>query len=299
MGGLGRGSSAKRTSEALYLARVLPYPRTMACSVPPRYSVVVSCFAPTPSCSPEPLLVAAQLARPDVPPEAFVVCENDPFGTPLLGYTVYGPTMAGTFTVQTLHSRSEAGVISEDVEVTTTSWAWTPAGDPTDAQFDIVLDALDAFWTGIAVDRSPLIRVDGHRVYVSTNPPSTPGPAVYTRDANIVGTGSGFRLPPQVATTITMVVENRRRWGRFYIGGLASTIVTTDGRLGTATRNRIANTAALEFSGLGPDWVLSVFGTPSPNTLPVTEVRVDDVFDVIRSRRYDVTTARAIAAIIP
>jgi hypothetical protein len=54
----------------------------------------------------------------------------------------------------------------------------------------------------------------------------------------------------------------------------------------------IVEAGAVAFFNSATNWRVQVFGAPTPNSLPVRSVRVDDVYDVMRSRRYGGTLIR-------
>lgn len=201
------------------------------------------------------------------------------------GY-VYCIGVAATYLVQTIHERVGAAPVTDDVEVTTTHWRWDGAGDPAESDFEIVTDRLDSFWDALNPYRVNSISIREHRWYPAVVPPASPGPAILVT-SSIVGPGGGSGvLPPQVASTITFITDVRRRWGRFYIGGINSLQNTTSGRVAADFVSGVADAGEAAFANTAANWKIQVFGAPTPNSLPVRQVRVDDVFDIIRSRRY-------------
>lgn len=206
------------------------------------------------------------------------------------GCWVYASTpMATTYLVQTVHERF--GDLLDDVEVTTTHWRWDGEGDPGPTDFETVESRLDGFWTAIIGIRSPWVRVSEHRWYPM--PPSAPNPAIRVTPVSITGESTSPTLPPQVASTITQITDVRRRWGRFYIGSLSSAAMTAVGRLTASARQTIAEAGEAAFVNSSPVWRLQVYGQGmTPESLPVREVMVDDVFDVQRRRRFEVVMGR-------
>lgn len=104
------------------------------------------------------------------------------------------------------------------------------------------------------------------------------------------GTDSTPRMPDQVALTTTFRTAARKHWGRFYQGGFGA------GQLAEANQGQALSGTCDELAGgmdsfltdLGDDariinaWIWSpVYG----GALSITEISVDSVFDVIRSRR--------------
>lgn len=206
---------------------------------------------------------------------------------------VYCIGVPATYLVQTVHERSGVEAVTDDVEITTSHWRWEPATDPDASDFAVVEARLDGFWTEIAMARHPSVTVREHRWYPAVVPPASPGPTIHTAASGVLGTSTGGLLPPQVATTLTFITDVRRRWGRFYIGGLTTSIMSTAGRLNATDVSSIAAAGAEHFFNSATNWRVQVFGAPTPNSLPVRSVRCDDIFDIIRSRRYGSALARS------
>lgn len=199
---------------------------------------------------------------------------------------VYCIGVPATYLVQTVHERSGVEAVTDDVEITTSHWRWDGAGDPDASDFLVVEARLDGFWEEIKTARHTSVTVREHRWYPAVVPPGSPGPAIHVTASGIVGTNTQNLLPPQVATTLTFITDVRRRWGRFYIGGLTTALNSSAGRLNGSDVSSICAAGAEHFFNSATNWRVQVFGAPTPNSLPVRSVRVDDVWDIIRSRRY-------------
>jgi hypothetical protein len=88
----------------------------------------------------------------------------------------------------------------------------------------------------------------------------------------------------------------RKRWGRIYMPAPTS-VVVTDGRIGSAYRTNLAgNTATLYNSCRSAGFIPVMYSPTTGNAWSVDELAVDDVFDVIRSRRFDTVLARVVSA---
>jgi hypothetical protein len=137
---------------------------------------------------------------------------------------------------------------------------------------------------------------------------------VYDVEKDVAGTGSGSMLPPQVAISVTEKAGSKLHWGRFYLPNPIVGASGTYGRLETTYATAIANATdtmyeALKTAALHP----VVYRRPLPvrtkvngvelparpgTAWSVTDIQIDDVFDVIRSRRWKypaLRTQRAIA----
>lgn len=199
---------------------------------------------------------------------------------------VYVVSVPATYLLQTIHFRDSPGAAADDVEVTTTHWRWSGSGDPGAADFAAIEARNDAFWTAIAAHRSDVITGGEYRWYPAVTS-GQPGQALRVTPSSAIAGVTNNTLPPQVAQTITQITDVRRRWGRFYVGGLIPGDNSGFGRMTSAAVAALADAGEDLFrSGATPDWEPQVFGAPEPNSLPIRAIRVDDVYDVIRSRRY-------------
>jgi hypothetical protein len=238
-------------------------------------------------------IIAEQLRYGD-PPAGYVWrCKSGGAPEPVGFFSVvYAAKVPTTYLLQTVHERSGAYV--DDVEVTTTHWRWDTSGDPGDTDFALVESRMDDFWTAVAYLRTTGIAVRDHRWYVADPAPGPPNPSIRVTPVNIPGTSTAKPLPPQCAITLTQITDNRRRWGRFYIGGLTTdTLGTGSGRVLNDQVDAIAAAAGEAFFNSAAHWRIQVFGGSSPASLPVRSVRCDDIFDVQRRRRNDLAFHRA------
>lgn len=122
---------------------------------------------------------------------------------------------------------------------------------------------------------------------------SNAGPAIDLYPLNIQGTGSGGSLPPQVSTTVSLRTDKRKNWGRFYIPTLVSSTCDINGRLTEACGDAIVQAASTMFDhGTGNETVGCVWSPTELTHHDPQEVAVDDVFDIIRSRRFSMAKTR-------
>jgi hypothetical protein len=175
-------------------------------------------------------------------------------------------------------------------------------GTATDAQADTAFDAFEDFLSTLASvmghyhrwTKLVLTRED------STHPiPNTP---VRTRVIDIDGTEDG-NLPPQVALDVTLKTWPRRHWGRFYVPGIWPGHADTYGRADDSTCDLLEG-AYVTLCGTmaGNNWFPIVLqaGTPATGIArTVRGVACDNVFDVIRRRRWDAATYRKEDSIPP
>jgi hypothetical protein len=123
----------------------------------------------------------------------------------------------------------------------------------------------------------------------------------------VAGTAVGDpMLPPQTAVTVTEVIpstfvvedvegvgaQTRNRWGRFYLPAPAASALS-DGRISATFMTDFADATQALYNGLVADGFPVVVYSPTiGHAWSVDEIHVDDVFDVIRSRRFRNTLAR-------
>lgn len=137
----------------------------------------------------------------------------------------------------------------------------------------------------------------------SFNPLSNPKPFVKSGPPQAVfpyasvGAVSGHQAP-QVAMTTTDRTPYPRHWGRNYWPHPAGGLTTADGYILTSTVDAWANTLHSAYAQLmGAEFfpvvvVTQVDKVPTRGLLTVSEVQVDNVWDVVRRRRNKLTTHR-------
>jgi hypothetical protein len=176
--------------------------------------------------------------------------------------------------------------------------AWV-TGDYTTAE-----TALTAFLTSTANVNPSHIQVVGWNWYVrSFNPyteskPFAPhGPPVRVQTVSMSGTGTG-RVPAQCAISVTEKTAMPHHWGRFFLPAAAATDYGSDGRVDSSVRSEIANAAATMYSAWSHAGLVPVVAstqtnkTPTRQLLTVDHITVDDVPDVIRTRRLHGVSSR-------
>lgn len=138
-----------------------------------------------------------------------------------------------------------------------------------------------------------------YNAYSNPKPFAESGPPVHVTPLNMPGTG-GAAMPPQVCTTISERTAVRANWGRTYLPTLGSGTIGADGRVTTVVVDALANAYdTLALSLHSQDFFLVVPSTSS-NKSPVralqnvSEIAVDNVVDVHRSRRHKVATHKLI-----
>jgi hypothetical protein len=120
-------------------------------------------------------------------------------------------------------------------------------------------------------------------------------PAVRVTSVGSAATASGGLLPPQVAVSITFKTGRRRSWGRTYLPDIDVTNSTTDGRIVSATCDTFATaTDAMFKTSFAADFQPVVYSPKLSMALAIEAVQVDNIYDVIRRRRWESTTYRKV-----
>lgn len=111
---------------------------------------------------------------------------------------------------------------------------------------------------------------------------------------------------PQQSCSVTLETAHRVRWGRWYVPAYCPTL-TAQGRYTTTKVDQLATAAATFVQSAKTAGALPVVWSPkggkgppafAPGTYePVTGVRVDDIPEVIRSRRWQGSPYRKLVAI--
>ncbi|SRR6266545_4590964 len=124
-------------------------------------------------------------------------------------------------------------------------------------------------------------------------------PVLHEIAIGIAGTSATNKfLPPQVAISITEKTQFRRQWGRFYLpfpdtnaiqtGG---TISTGEGTIAESHVDTIRDAAGVLLDGLETDHQpMVVWSTKHQHAISVDQIQVDNLFDVIRRRRWKKST---------
>jgi hypothetical protein len=183
----------------------------------------------------------------------------------------------------------------EDVAVTTHDFYAPDAGDFTTAWMDTIGSQFETFWStgGFSV----ACRLHQIRFYDDYNGDGTPGEADYVKAYTTPGGSSGAMLPPQVACSVTELLgpDSRKHWGRFYVPGMSINALDNDGTFNATFVNQCAGAANVLYDAwTTADYtpIVWVAGTPGFNPVPVKQVRVDNIPDIIRRRRYQSVSLR-------
>lgn len=201
--------------------------------------------------------------------------------------------------------KREVATYTEDDAVITMHFASLADGLLNDTIRQAVEARFITFWNAVKGAFPTSTKVDAFRWYDQQVWP-TLSPLLRSSDiTDSAGTNSNAPLPPQIATSVTLETERRARWGRFYLPSTSSdTLNLGTGRLTVSTVDSIAQSATTFIQGARTDgakmYVWSPRGGKGPpafsagDGLLVLRVRVDDIFDVVRRRRWQSAPYRKI-----
>jgi len=215
--------------------------------------------------------------------------------------------------------RNSGAAAGTDDAVTTHHFIKVAAGVPSstwvEADFTGIESAIATFWTTMKTKYDPVykyLQLRWYKAGPSIVPPQAP---VRIIDPNVAGTSTvANSYPPQVASAVTEKTSDPRGWGRFYLPSPAVNNTNANGRWNTpGWITPLADAADIMYEA----WITNgtpavVYSTAKParptaggGTLPatlaralgVTSIQIDDLPDVIRSRRYNEPLLRTVRAI--
>jgi hypothetical protein len=179
-----------------------------------------------------------------------------------------------------------------------------PTADWLAADFIAVEAALVAFWDGIKDNytaRTSLKQIRWYKAGPDIEPPQPPVRIVDPANPGTDPIANG-QTPPQVAMSVTEKTTDAKAWGRFYLPAPSEPSSTTYGRMGAVMQADIADNAdtmyeafvtagcpAVIYSTAKPERETAggdILPAKAARALTVIQVQVDDLYDVIRSRRW-------------
>lgn len=201
---------------------------------------------------------------------------------------------------QLVFSRIPASGV-EGTAVTTIDFLNLTGGNPddtwVDADFTTLEGHLDTFW-GVCKAYAPAYTtLDQLRWYRIGLGVGHPNPPVRITDRNVSGTGTGSSMPQQ-AVSVTEKTPVRRAWGRMYLPLNTYSMFDTSGRIASSVSGTIAAAAGTLYSAAAAaEYVPVVYSRKRSKTFSVESIQVDDLADVIRSRRWANPVTRSTASV--
>lgn len=212
-----------------------------------------------------------------------------------------------------VYTRGEVGVPPQDPAMTTHHFCNLTGGVPdatwTDADYVAVENAFTTFWTSIT-DRFTSIITLAELRWRADGPAFKPfgsslQPTLRVTARAVPGAATGSACPPQTAISVTertaakfvvpdvegVGAQTRNRWGRFYLPQPAVAALVTNGRISNAAATDIADAAEVMYEACTAAGLIPVMYSPTTgHAWSVLQLAVDDLADVIRSRRHRTAT---------
>lgn len=189
-------------------------------------------------------------------------------------------------------SRISPTTFGEDVAVMHFDWLNFTSGNPddtwTESDFTSVEANLGIWFDLIASSISSLYTFKEVRWYRIGTGVTPPNPPVRVKPIAKPGTAGGKLLPPQCASSISLHTAPRRNWGRTYLPGLVGEDTETNGTLTAAFVNALQGATVQLYGNLAlGDIAMVVMSKTRAAALSVEAIAVDDIVDIIRSRRWE------------
>jgi hypothetical protein len=237
----------------------------------------------------------------------------------LTGTLVNVATFTGSFEtrrIQANWSINSNDVRGEDVRVATFHLLKVSGGNPVAswdaADFDAANARFRTWWLALRGWHQSTLKLLELRYYregPGIEPPQPPVHVYGVPSGDQAGSSSSsVVMPPQVAITVTEKAGTHKHWGRFYypavaaVGPASMDAITVYGRVHTNLLSALANATDTLYEGLKADGLVPVvYRAPLPqrqtkkgatlapraaSAWTVDDIQVDDLFDVVRSRRF-------------
>lgn len=195
--------------------------------------------------------------------------------------------------------RTAPGTFTDDVADMHFDFMNITSGDPDDTwtttDYTDLEGYLSTWFTSIAGRMSTTHTWQEIRWYRVGTGITPPNPAERVTLTGAGGTASGAMSAPQNACSITIRNAAPRHWGRTYFPGLPAGAWTGAGQLGSGTVDDLCGaTDALAVSAKTKEFYLGTLCPSLGSFLSAEQIQVDDVSDVIRSRRWRNVTYRKV-----
>lgn len=213
-------------------------------------------------------------------------------------------------------SRTPTLGVAQDDDICTFHFLNLTAGAPdaswVEADYAAVEQAVDVFWDAIGGNYDAETRLTEY-IWRADGPAYKPfgsslSPVLRATARSTTGTaGIAAMLPPQVACSVTEVTDAkytafgvgvpgsapgtgrtqvRNRWGRFYLPAMI-TGALDDGRFAPGTCAQVSGAVQAMYNTLvAADLIPVMYSPTTGHAWSITQVHVDDIADVVRSRRY-------------
>lgn len=157
----------------------------------------------------------------------------------------------------------------------------------TSGDYSTLETILEAWLTGIQAyitQEGTWTAIKWYRVGTGVVPPN---PAERTTVISSQGTGASLTMPPQTALSITLKTARRKNWGRTYLPGVTSVGLGGRGAITASVVDTIgAASNTMVNAAIAADFHPGVLSKVAGSFFTLEQLQIDDVWDVIRSRRW-------------
>jgi hypothetical protein len=180
----------------------------------------------------------------------------------------------------------------EDVAIMTCHIREVVAGAPdvipiTDQGRTDFVNNVSSWWAAIEGHISSNVVFRELRFYdVPSSPGVDMGPPVKVQPFGAPGTSVSNSMPPQCAISVTLKTDKRRTWGRMYLPNVTFPMLDSKGRLVQTVATELCTAWHFLTTRAGTGAALCVFSRKEWTHHDPQQIQVDDIVDVIRSRRY-------------
>lgn len=169
----------------------------------------------------------------------------------------------------------------------------------TEDDFEVVEGAMHTFMNslgGIISAKGKLEEFRWYKFGPNIEPTKeNPQPVLRVIPEDNQGDGGDGMLAHQLAISITEKTPVRKRWGRFYLPFINRASVSIEGVIATTTTADIADYAETLYATCYAAEIVPVVWSPTVHrAYAVTSIQVDNILDVIRSRRIRTPTVREV-----
>jgi len=196
--------------------------------------------------------------------------------------------------MQVVHDLANASPVIADVAITTHDFinitddlpdnSWDSGDfDAVESAFSTMLAALNSkLHTNHTVREQRWYRF-GPQINPTAQDPQAP---VRVHPVNDAGGSTSAMLPHQMTVSVTERTAVRKRWGRFFMPGFSTDILTQTGSISGTNLDTIADAMHAFYDSCFDAELVPVVWSPTvKRAYSVEVVQVDSIIDVIRSRR--------------
>lgn len=218
-------------------------------------------------------------------------------------------------------TRQSSGSMAEDVAVATFHLAKNVSGEPdtnwvtgdytaAEALFNTWWGTLKTLYGG---STSSFTKLRDYRWYRTGPGFPVSGPPVRITVMNTAASSATQSLPPQVSMNLSEHVLLRKHWGRFYLPAPITTAMDNYGRISSTTITTVLGATVTLYNGLRTaNLIPVVYSVAKParvtkrgihlpaqpaRAYAVQSIVMDDIADVIRSRRFSTPITRTETAL--